>query len=160
MKKLLTILVLIPCFCFGQKRDSLTDRTGDFMIGLPVINAPTSAGIIMIEHGGYSIPKDTIPVIMLVCDTSFVTFSSSLDVHESKDSIKTLYHIDNRVPHVWWQFGYEVSESKWYDQIIEDRGESILVTPAGYKEGLISYLDKDKKPLPKSIIVWMVKEIK
>lgn len=71
--------------------------------------------------------KDTIKVIMQVCDTSHSNYVE-------------------KTQKIWWQFGHEIKE--WQS------------TAMGvyYHEPI--YLDQNKKPLPKSIVVWQTKEIK
>ncbi len=75
---------------------------------------------------------DTISVIMLVCDTS-------LHIYQTKSNFEGMdyYDFDNSVK---WTFGYKVTESTYY---------SIY--------GKYTYLDADKKELPKSIVVWLSK---
>jgi len=77
--------------------------------------------------------QDTIACIMLVCDTAY--------------NVK-LYNRNV----TWWQFGYMTREhyELWQD--------NFSTMPQPFPP--IICLDKDKKPLPKSIIVWMSKELK
>jgi hypothetical protein len=79
--------------------------------------------------------QDTIPVIILIADTS-----------NSK-----VYRLEGAVIYggnLWWQFGYEVYErTPSCDKCL-------------YQSIFIGYIDQNKKQLPSSIIVWMSKEIK
>lgn len=142
MKKVLfcVFAVIIVGNCIGQKKDSidiLRDATNGQDIYM-LIKPPTR--------------QDTIPVIMLVGDTldrkdygfSFLEFNKDGKLVEKiGDSVVFKDYS------VWWQFGYEVSpiidENSWEYWLINYKTE---------------YLDQNKKPLPKSIIVWMTKEIK
>lgn len=110
-------------------------------------------------------PKtDTVRCLMLVCDTSekySIWPSFEIDTAKTRiyaDTSKSLHKdyaaigkwtndTTNRhyLNDVWWQFGYEVREY----------GYMTLWPPKEY-----TYLDQNKKPLSKSIVVWMTKEIK
>jgi len=75
--------------------------------------------------------KDTVKVLLLVCDTS-----------------KVFYHS------VYWQFGYEVREITDYLQVWENNGTRMKLLPE-YKH--IEYLSEDKSPMKKSVIIWQSK---
>lgn len=81
--------------------------------------------------------QDTIPVMMLVCDTASKAYPIWLSdtIHKLKE--KTFYSNG-----VWWDFGYEVRFTGVY-------------TP---RYIYFEYLDKDKKPLEKNIVVFTTKE--
>lgn len=102
--------------------------------------------------------QDTIKVLMLVCDTSGkISFGKRIQITDS------LWYKEKRwYEDVWWQFGYEVYEMR-YGQIPcnSNTGTSAIaaVCYGWYRSKFISKLDQDKKPLPKSIIVWITKEI-
>ena len=88
---------------------------------------------------------DTVKVIMLVCDTSLnynTTVNDHLYIEDAK--LKTYKTIDTiNIFHsllLSWQYGYEVKET----DAIED----------------IYFLNADKQPLKKSIIVWQTLIIK
>lgn len=130
MKKLITILFLIPAMCWGQKMD--TAYLGDAII----VGANIKSGTI--------IKQDTIPVLMLVCDTS--AMQGRIRYGWKGDTVRKItdsYYREN----VWWQLGYEVLAGYPVYALL-------------YPNSVIAYLDKDKKPLPKSIVVFLTKEIK
>ena len=79
--------------------------------------------------------QDTIKCIMLVCDTL---------TDRPDTGVVFLHHR----PPVWWQLGYEV----YWVKELGDCG-----TMANW---LPEYLNENKKPLSKSIVVWIIKEIK
>lgn len=82
---------------------------------------------------------DTIPTIMLVCDTSFhelVGFN-----YEKVERLDTW---------VYWQFGYYVERAM--------TAQELGTTGAVYIP-IRAYLDENKKPLPKNIYVWMANRI-
>lgn len=145
--KLLTILILLPCFCFGQKVDSLAVVSGNLIFSYGKITG-TSATI--------SNPKkDTIPIIMLVADTFFVEgWSTTIGV----DSIT--YTMPNRLSNVWWMFGYEVRQSVFVPAHETHNGDgTITLFDDEYQDRLVGRLDQNRKPLPRSIIVWITKTI-
>lgn len=123
--KLLTILILLPCFCFGQKKDlSMTSNSG-----YPLT---ISSGDGWLTIGGLAPKTDTIPVLILLSDTTEQgLFRSNRDAYSG---IKTNGF-------AMWMFGYEVTSYE----------ENIVSLPK------YSYLDQNRKPLPKSIVVWMSK---
>lgn len=87
-------------------------------------------------------PKDTVPCIMLCCDTTQVVYT---------DGSRSSGH--KNVPAgmaLWWK-GFEVRYK--IDQPWRENSNDV------YYEH-ISYLDADKKPLPETIIVWMSKPLK
>lgn len=86
---------------------------------------------------------DTIPVILLVCDTakkgdgkSKITFSIFYNAEKPEENVGTSV---NHVPYVFWIKGYEARE------IVNHFLEKIY------------YLDENKKPLKKNIVVWLSK---
>jgi hypothetical protein len=146
MKQTLTAIALFfTVCCWGQKKISDTNYVilgiaHDSTYGYFIIGdlGGTSYGVSSVKSFGNETYQDTVRCIMLVCDTSFTCLTSVLDVYENADSAKRFYEIKNRVPHVWWQFGYAV------DSIYSIK---------------IKYLDQNKKPLSKSIIVWILKTL-
>lgn len=86
--------------------------------------------------------NDTIPVIMLVCDTA-----RKLNGIESNSIWAGINH------HVLWMFGYEVLEptGEYYNCANPNTLLYLSKQIFRHKE----YLDENKKPLPKSTIVWM-----
>lgn len=180
MKKLFIILFIIPTMCWGQKADTIDmyqvmkilSKSGTISTG-----TPTTSVTLITKANGLSITKqdslpagtfgtyatgvhtgtaiygvyygamkqDTIPVMMLVCDTTYVygfstTYSSRTPLlyHGSKS-----YEIENRLSYVWWQFGYYTNS---FTRM------AAMLPP--------EYLDQNKNPLPKSIVVFLTKEIK
>ena len=86
---------------------------------------------------------------MLVCDTTGTVHGGMLFFNPQQQAF-------NEGRGVWWQFGYEVGRgivSGAYILYADKDGNLI-------RETTIKHLDQNKKPLPKSIIVWMTKEIK
>jgi len=97
---------------------------------------------------------DTIPIVMLICDTfSVKPFGNRL--YESS----THEYTAMAFPVVYWQFGYEVKR-------LMPNGLNFLTMPSNepiIENGAwqhILYLDRDKKPLSKNIIVWQSIELK
>lgn len=135
MKKLLTLLLLCPAFCFSQKRGGDTTASKKDS-GLYILNKDgfTTTPSLILGSGigttwATTTPtQDTIRVMLLVCDTAF---------------IMRLYN----KPVCWWQYGYEVVD------LYETK-----LTVAYYVQSQ-NYLDQNKKPLSKSIVVWMAKQI-
>lgn len=99
----------------------------------------------LISMIGKSQKVDSIRVIMLVCDTAKI----------DKEYFGQWYH-----PLVWWQFGYEVWENVFVEAGQRSDGGSILIWDDHFDKIFRGRLDQNKKPLPKSIVVWMTKEIK
>lgn len=78
---------------------------------------------------------DTIPVIMLVCDTMLIPGSVTiLFLDQMSNQPYEAGNVKNRIPYCWWQFGYYIRYS--------------------------GYLDENKKPLSPSIVVWESKILK
>jgi hypothetical protein len=88
-------------------------------------------------------PLDTIPCIMLVCDTAAlghegIAYDKSIDMY-----MKGI-HNNN----VWWQKGYSVREIDYY--FANNYEKKKMFTH-------LYYLDSDKKKLSKNIVVWFLK---
>jgi len=133
MKKTIIIALLLPAFCFGQKK---VFPNPDSMQYYQKVMLDTNRFYIMengkkvqltAEYIPPTIRQDTIKTILLVSDTSNGNYTAMTS-------------------RVWWVKGYEVL--KYYP----NNGWNI--------QELVSYLDKQKAPLPKNIMVWMSKEIK
>lgn len=132
MKSLSRILILVIIFIplFGIGQDTLTT-----LKSVGIYN-----GVIQYEK-----PKpiyDTIKVIMLVSDTCcrWVDSISSIEVGRSSKSVH-------------WQYGYGVRKITCCGWSYDSKGfeyQSNIYTH-------IEYLDADKKPLPKNIVIWQVK---
>jgi len=92
---------------------------------------------------------DTIPVVMLIGDTSKTKYSGFVEI--GGWVFDTTWHEPN--PSIYWKFGYEVEEyipERFYSQ-----GFNRSWT-GGYWQHLC-YLDENKQPMKKSIIVWQTK---
>jgi len=104
--------------------------------------------------------KDSLPVIMLVCDTAFYEAL----VHKGYDTLPdnlggTTYlnqfkKVKNYNHSAYWQFGYEVREIVDYIQVWDNNGTRMKLLPE-YKH--IEYLNEDKSPMKKSVIIWQSK---
>ena len=141
MKKLLLLLFLLPTICIAQKSDSLIQ----FKTSLLNYDSLAVAGIAYSFAVGSGISYDigikkTIKCIMLLCDTSRKKIGS----YFKSDSIQPKNNGNTFTGHwiteygepnhsLTWQIGYEIHDGSLY----------------------ISYLDADKKPLSKNIIVWI-----
>lgn len=149
----LIIAVVIGLNCWGQKKDSVPS----FISSTSLSELSDSARMLLLSTWATNMntgrseftitPKrDTIPVIMLVCDTTWDT-NEYVEIYDSSThKIIDKYWIFHASGNIWWQFGYEVRE--WNSTAI-----GIL-----YHEPL--YFDQNKKPLSKNLVVWMTKEIK
>ena len=153
--------MVISFGCFGQKKDSSYFIIGD------VGGQPHGIAIFK-SFGNEEYKQDTVKVLMLVCDTTGTVHGGMLFFNPQQQAF-------NEGRGVWWQFGYIV---KLHDLFIEEpnpnywgEGRSCLVggceldhssktikTAVTY--ATLIYLDENKKALPKSIIVWLSKEIK
>lgn len=127
MKKVLILAAIIFCMQNTKAQIYLDDTT--FSIGSIHIDLPNKL--------------DTIPVIMLVCDTAKQNL-------KMLDSEGRPFNFNDRNISVEWQFGYSVNIKK------TTRGMPPFME---YWEHLY-YLDENKNPLSKSIIVWQSLEIK
>ncbi len=98
-----------------------------------------------------TLPTDTIPVLMLMCDTGYKKNAScEISVYDSDTGKEVLAYSENRTLFTWWNFGYQVIEK---DPQAAEAGYYTISTH-------VNYLDSDKKPLFKSIIVWQSKKNK
>lgn len=98
--------------------------------------------------------RDTIRVVMLVCDT---TSSSWVDSGIVKGKLVQIgeKHTRHRDPSAVWAYGYSVREFAGYYNGNTTQNAIYLATPV-YQH--IEYLGDDKKPLINKI-VWMAKEV-
>lgn len=146
--KALLLLIFIPAIMQGQKKDSTIGKVDTIDVSKWVIGdsgtAATNIGTwtnTTIATTGYNFtitPKnDTIRVIMFYVDTTYL---------KSLDTYATIYNVSpiltelsfHAAHYVLWQFGYEIYA--WEKGIV------------GFPTR--KYLDADKKPLPKSLIVF------
>ncbi len=120
--KQLIMLILFPAMCWGQSDKPNFKSNGAWHPKLDsTIEQPR---------------QDTIPIIMLVCDT--MKRQTEFQGWEST------------TPTVWWKPGFMVME--WRELWQSNNGMiSFPRTPI--------YLDRRKKPLDSWIVIWMVKEI-
>jgi len=89
------------------------------------------AGNTITTSGTLTIVKlDTIRVLLLTCDTITGYLPAIIDLNTTSSK--------QHVHEVYWQYGYSVEDFR----------------------GIREYLDADKKPLKKSTIVFLTKEIK
>lgn len=143
---LLLFAMLIGFSCLGQKKDSVVEIMRIIGSGN---QAAIGIGTDNLLYEFTATPKqDTVKVLMLVCDTSRPN-----TIKKFEDGT-----IFEKSGNVWWQFGYIVKEKIETDQWVT-RAESMIGEFVSYWVTK-QYLDKNKKPLQKSIIVWMSKEIK
>lgn len=92
--------------------------------------------------------QDTIRVLMLLCDTTSKSISIGGVSLDSSGEVIKIHNPKYYDSSVWWQFGYVIYPSITFRAAFQDQ------VPNKF------YLDQTKKPLSKSIIVWMTKEIK
>ena len=118
MKKILLFLLFLPLIGWTQD-------TADYSLKKLDLKGIYRCDTFLIKKP----PLDTIPCIMMVCDTN------SMRVNE--------YYLHENIM-VWWQKGYDVREKYYY---MEDEVDYIH----------LYYLDSDKKRLSKNIVVWMSK---
>ena len=172
MKKALIILScwLVTLFCSGQidsvsYNDDSTDIVG-WVNGVSVdlsIFSYKNRTTYQQDKDAYNKKPDTIPVIMLVCDTSKkygikrkdkvfmlggMSMSSSLSYDWVTDSSNIGYNNSTL-----WLSGYVINKpiaTGWVDG-------NIQYFP---NQKFVKYLDQDKKELPYNIVVWDSKEIK
>jgi hypothetical protein len=129
MKKLLILLAFLPMLAWGQWSRNL------------YFNGTTR--IITTDTCKYISLSDTIPVIMLVCDTA--CYQSPFNRFEF-DEIDSLYHMkqtpceQQNSGKVFWMRGYEVR-----------------IKTSDYYYSHDAYLDENKKPV--KYLVWISKEV-
>ena len=118
--RLFTLLLMLPVFCFGQEPYPIQrNLLPDIVLKIP--------------------KQDTIPVIMLVCDT-LKRQSENVAFYETS-------------PQVWWKPGFVVRQ-----KLLTEYPKRTLIE-YNYPLEQPIYLDRRKKPLDSWIVVWMVKEL-
>jgi hypothetical protein len=150
MKKIISILLLFGCFSgYGQK-DTLMLINGDCSGG----SQQHSPGLFLDASGWQTIKYDTSHCIMLVCDT---TKTEKLHEYyiEQADMGKNTWRLNKYNDAIYWKYGYEVNHC-WEFASMSGCDENVF--DENFKQ--FEYLDADKKPLSKSIIVWQSKNIK
>jgi hypothetical protein len=94
----------------------------------------------------YGEPKnDTSKVLLLYCDTTYLTNSN---FYAYKSDVNEIGVGNNYVPYVFWMQGYVV-----YKTVRVLNG----MPPFDYESEFVGWLDTDKKPLPKNIVIWQSK---
>jgi hypothetical protein len=171
-KTLLITALFVSEFCIGQiqKWDSAylmhwMDSTGVVPSGVDLtpLHLPSFFGVS--DTAPIPETKDTIPILMLVCDTSIKEYETLPQM----GIIKSYLDVDKNVI---WEKGYEVRDVKYqYADVsvdpnhqMSDGAWTLLGRVPIYKQmpyyTFLKYLDADKKELSKNIIVWMYNEIK
>jgi hypothetical protein len=162
MRKLLMIIVLLPAICWGQKKGyEFKGKQNDSTAVIFKLHGVHSTGIPASGIGAtidfqLETRQDTIAVLLLVCDTSFKVGDVGVKLEAFDDGDrKLIYNIPNRIPYLWWQFGYMVVKGCGHDLLSLHPTFSTCPHFDSY-----FYFNQDKKPLPKNIVVWLSKEIK
>jgi hypothetical protein len=137
MKYLLLLLIAFPALCRGQIKDSLHNFKEvaycDTCVFAKIIN-----DTLFLPRRKEITKNDTVKVLMLMTDTSEYSGTNL-----------------NGNGIAFWQIGYEART-----------GQYICCDPNDKKKGSyywiythVSYIDGDKKELPKNIIVWQSKQL-
>lgn len=135
MKTIIILLFLVPLFCQGQK-DTTTAQS-----------LTTNNSLLTTWTTISYTRQDTTRCIMLICDTAG-TFIQNFGMPNDNGINGNGYWLQRTVkrmyyePFVYWQFGYEVHEWSNY-----------------FGSGKRYYLDENKLPMKKSIMVWQVKQL-
>ena len=141
MKKLLTIVFVISAIA-SEGQSKLVSKNIDSLVNNLMLKG-TSSGtsgllpftlVTMDSIYQDRIIIDTIPCIMLVVDTVARMSTTMFFVYP-------VYPVDKAANEGWHSFvirGYRINRSNTY---------------------MSTYIDADKKPLPKNIVVWMAKKI-
>jgi len=154
--------------CFSQKGEKrIKDSTGHILYeGGSGVFLNLKGDTLTISYNSseidepYSRKRDTVPVILIVINTN-TGINSTMGFFHPLDKAQN----DRRMP--YWVRGYSVKELHNTSEGVIDAGGVSCVDQNGnivncyhdYWEH-IQYLDEDKKPFGKSIIVWDSKEIK
>lgn len=125
------MLVFMSCKAHSQITiDSTwtTYTTKDSSMHWGLLGTATNSTTVRISQ-----PPDTLKVIMFCADTSFKEGTEFQLFFNSRDTATDVdVSVKNRIPLCFWLFGYEIRNAAWS-----------------------SYLDENKKPLSKKIMVWM-----
>lgn len=153
MKKLLTLILIVISYSVGMgQKDSIVLDSG---ISEGIFSPSLFHNIHFYKgrtRDTFGI-KDTVKVLMMVCDTGtkedFDSMWIIFNPRKKSEEIGPFYKI---VPYVYWIYGYEVIEyvaGGWdaWDNQYDHHWEFRL------------YLDENKKPLNKNIVVWETKDI-
>lgn len=154
MKKILNLIALV-CFVFlnvdAQIMDSLLLPATTKSIYISKDEYEKISTKNAMYKGKVAVPTDTVMVLQLVCDTGFISemkgiyYMMIVQPNKDRDSSLRIGKAVNHYPECWWQYGYEVSVNMHYYLA---SGEEKLFPVQTW------YLDADKQPLKKSIIIW------
>lgn len=87
-------------------------------------------------------------------DTTTAETFHPIGIYDFPDTVKVIMLISHPLVRcVEWRHGYEVREGQMLWRVHNDGSRTPLFK-------ITEYLDENKKPFPKSIIIWMSKEIK
>ena len=123
--------------------------------------------LILVGVGCKAQKYDTIPILMLYSDTTFLkgTFIGIV-IDSGYFGSKIRKEIGkgvNHSPYTFWQYGYEVRkdttvEAHMETMVMEGMPTSVYVPEDNYSI-LLQRLDADKTPLQKTIVVWQTIKI-
>ena len=137
MKKILTLILIVSAsYCYGQdssyKWPSIKHKV-DSAVSLTIDSFGIAKYYIGLDSLSYKVSYDTVPCIMLVCDTAFYMQHTVAYIRLQDDAQQA-----GRL--AFWIRGYIATKSKYSGVYIEK-----------------TYIDADKKPLSKNIVVWLSK---
>lgn len=167
MKSIL-ILLLIPCFCFGQQETLQSIYDSTFVIDSTVIKIRPidmfpigKDDSIFLQRWLSENTYDTVKTLLLVFDTSTHFVKVFKHVSDTSDFwiTGTDTIIDKRIAKstdFYWQYGYEVREVFCCTNGNHTNLSYYQAVPY-YQH--IEYLDADRKPLNRNIIVWQSKNL-
>lgn len=121
----------------------------------PIYTTLPGHGTLSKQNDSIKLKYDTIRVVMLVCDTTSISWSDSVIVKGKLVSVgepRKIYELK----FAKWAYGYSVREYIGHFQSSTEGPYLVYRTEPFYKH--IEYLDEDKKPLFNKI-VWMAKEL-
>lgn len=136
------MIIILPFMCAKAQEPSG---------GVSIYRDPAKWGVLKVNNPN----RDTIRVVMLVCDTASHSWVDSGIVKGKLVQIGEKYTL-RRDLYAYWAYGYSVREFKG-NRIIEINNGWTGQYVEPYYEHLL-YLDDRKKPLINKI-VWMAKEV-
>lgn len=119
----------------------------------PIYTTLPGHGTLSKQNDSIKLKYDTIRVVMLVCDTTSISWSDSVIVKGKLVSVgepRKIYELK----FAKWAYGYSVREFKGNREGITNNG---WLYKQPYYEHVL-YLGEDKKPLF-NVIVWISKEV-
>lgn len=149
LKTLLIFILMVNGFCLGQKADTMNvTRSTISRFDTTTIFRGTS--VLRISRDTIVAVRDTVKIILLVCDTSKVniggaTFCSIMKEGECIGEKNTLLN-------VYWRYGYWIRQKRYSEYASSTWSD-------GYWEPIYT-LDSNFKPFSKNIIVWLTKTLK